>query len=253
METMAVTFLKKLPRILIWLCLISLFFAINYVIIDSYNSFQGNPTQSKTSGMHISKTVAYSNASTKLKKNNLVNHDKIKDKQAGTKKKESQESKLHKSKPKKSEYADKLLKLTNKTPRKIIDIMGLPPIKFDQRYKNPCFIGDVNNPLFQDGRLHCLPYFYIIGVKKSGTSDFFNRIAAHPEFQTPSFKEAQWFPRLRAGIDTKFITERSDFKNTIQKGIDNRSIKFYISMFDSAADGIQNCTRRRVTTNKCIT
>jgi hypothetical protein len=78
METMAVTFLKKLPRILIWLCLISLFFAINYVIIDSYNSFQGHPTQSKTSGMHISKAVAYSNASAKLKKNNIVNHDKIK-------------------------------------------------------------------------------------------------------------------------------------------------------------------------------
>ena len=46
------------------------------------------------------------------------------------------------------------------------------------------------------------------------------------------------------------------FTDTVKKGIDNRSIKFYISMFDSAADGIQNCSTKgtnRNVTNKCIT
>ena len=43
-------------------------------------------------------------------------------------------------------------------------------------YKNPCFV-DWSVDL---QRLRCLPYFHVLGVDKSGTTDLHSRIAQHP-------------------------------------------------------------------------
>lgn len=54
-------------------------------------------------------------------------------------------------------------------------------------------------------------YFFsiIIGVKKSGTSDFYSRLKHHPNICTPSFpKESQWFSRFRFGIKTFSMNRR---------------------------------------------
>ncbi|XP_045177424.2 carbohydrate sulfotransferase 15-like [Mercenaria mercenaria] len=134
--------------------------------------------------------------------------------------------------------------------------MGLPQIKFDPKYKNPCFLGAKPNPLFNDDRLHCLPYFYLIGVKKSGTSDLFKRISAHPEFRDPDFKEAQWFPRTRFGFGIRSYKRKPFFKETLGKGIDNRSIKFYFTLYRRAAARIQKCVSNHMkggTYHNCIT
>ena len=72
----------------------------------------------------------------------------------------------------------------------IIKCIFLQPVfKFDPHFKNPCW--------FKGKELRCLPYLYVIGVKKCGTSDLFYRIGLHPDVVKPGFKEAQWFARKR--------------------------------------------------------
>ena len=57
---------------------------------------------------------------------------------------------------------------------------------FDPTYKNPCWK--------ENDTLHCLPYFFLIGVKKSGTTALWKHIASHPDFAFRRIKkEQQWF------------------------------------------------------------
>ncbi|XP_060593486.1 carbohydrate sulfotransferase 15-like [Ruditapes philippinarum] len=125
------------------------------------------------------------------------------------------------------------------------DIMNMEPLTFDPAYKNPCFKGTDSTPI-KDGQLHCLPYFYIIGVKKSGTSDLYSRLRRHPEICTPSFpKESQWFSRFRFGIKAFSMNVRK-IHAIFQRGIDPRKVDFFISLFDSAASCIQRSPSRDV-------
>ncbi|KAL4236718.1 hypothetical protein ACF0H5_005102 [Mactra antiquata] len=65
-----------------------------------------------------------------------------------------------------------------------------PKINFDPNFKNPCW--------FTGSTFNCLPYFFVIGVKKCGTTDIFFRLSLHPDFAMPNFrKESQWFARRR--------------------------------------------------------
>ncbi|XP_060567594.1 uncharacterized protein LOC132726294 isoform X2 [Ruditapes philippinarum] len=48
--------------------------------------------------------------------------------------------------------------------------------------KRPQFLPDFRNPCwYQHGILRCLPYFHIIGVCKTGTTDLFERLSHHPQ------------------------------------------------------------------------
>ena len=38
----------------------------------------------------------------------------------------------------------------------------------------------------------CVPYFYLVGVAKCGTTDLFKKISLHPEMKSPSIKEPNW-------------------------------------------------------------
>lgn len=51
--------------------------------------------------------------------------------------------------------------------------------KFLSNFKNPCWYEFTGNN--SNNRLRCLPYFHIIGVCKSGTTDLFNRLVQHPQ------------------------------------------------------------------------
>ena len=42
---------------------------------------------------------------------------------------------------------------------------------------------------------HCLPYAYVLGQPKCGTSDLFERLKMHPHIKVPSRKEVRWFTR----------------------------------------------------------
>ncbi|XP_065942341.1 carbohydrate sulfotransferase 15 isoform X2 [Magallana gigas] len=51
--------------------------------------------------------------------------------------------------------------------------------KFLPNFKNPCWYDFTGNN--SSNRLRCLPYFHIIGVCKSGTTDLFYRLVQHPQ------------------------------------------------------------------------
>lgn len=76
----------------------------------------------------------------------------------------------------------------------------------------PPFISQSKNPCWWNGtggttqlRLHCLPYFFLAGVSKCGSTDIFSRLTGHPQVIPPKQKEPRWFDRRRfaAGISTR--------------------------------------------------
>ena len=46
-------------------------------------------------------------------------------------------------------------------------------------------------------RMRCLPYFYIIGPQKTGTTDLFGSLIAHPNIEAAYAKEPHWWSRSR--------------------------------------------------------
>ncbi|XP_071950350.1 carbohydrate sulfotransferase 15-like isoform X2 [Antedon mediterranea] len=69
------------------------------------------------------------------------------------------------------------------------EVLESVPQVFNSTFKNPCWINDQNN-------LRCLPYFYLAGTPKSGTSDLLSKINSHPDVM-PTTKELQWWTRVR--------------------------------------------------------
>uniref|UniRef100_A0A8C4N7L5 Carbohydrate (N-acetylgalactosamine 4-sulfate 6-O) sulfotransferase 15 n=1 Tax=Eptatretus burgeri TaxID=7764 RepID=A0A8C4N7L5_EPTBU len=48
-------------------------------------------------------------------------------------------------------------------------------------------------------RLRCVPYFYIIGQPKCGTTDIYRRLMMHPDIRFGVMKEPHWWARKRFG------------------------------------------------------
>ncbi|XP_028846006.1 carbohydrate sulfotransferase 15-like isoform X2 [Denticeps clupeoides] len=48
-------------------------------------------------------------------------------------------------------------------------------------------------------RLRCLPYFYIMGQPKCGTTDLYDRLRHHPDVRFTAMKEPHWWTRKRFG------------------------------------------------------
>ncbi|BFZ18915.1 hypothetical protein BsWGS_21954 [Bradybaena similaris] len=78
----------------------------------------------------------------------------------------------------------------------------LGPFNFDSRTKNPCWN--------DTGVFRCLPYFYIAGFSKCGTSDLFFKLVQHPEVAKSGVKEKHWFDYFRFVADTRFIQNYTD-------------------------------------------
>ncbi|XP_037638814.1 carbohydrate sulfotransferase 15-like isoform X2 [Sebastes umbrosus] len=84
--------------------------------------------------------------------------------------------------------------------------------------------------LHSDGklfRLRCLPFFYIIGQPKCGTTDLYHRLRLHPDVRSTT-KEPHWWTRKRFG----YIR----FKDGFQK---KYPVEDYLDLFDWAAQNIQ--------------
>ncbi|CAH1799110.1 unnamed protein product [Owenia fusiformis] len=120
-------------------------------------------------------------------------------------------------------------------------VLDMTPVRFLKDYKNPCWIARNTNmsPNFhfrkanmsvtpkwvsEVGRsfgwkLRCLPYFYVVGMVKSGTSNLFRMISRNPEVATPLLKEYHWWSYLRA-LNTKDHNRKplplSDYVNAFE-------------------------------------
>ncbi|XP_042192529.1 carbohydrate sulfotransferase 15 isoform X1 [Callorhinchus milii] len=81
----------------------------------------------------------------------------------------------------------------------------------------------------QHYRLRCLPYFYIIGQPKCGTTDLYNRLRLHPDISFSIVKEPHWWTRKRFGI----IQPLNGYHDRYQ-------IEDYLDLFDLASHQIQN-------------
>lgn len=81
-------------------------------------------------------------------------------------------------------------------------------------------------------RLRCLPYFYIIGQPKCGTTDLFFKLTSHPHIVKPPVKEPHWWTRKRFSVQG----EEQEVE----------SLQKYIDLYDMAGE----CIRTHTTTKK---
>ena len=77
------------------------------------------------------------------------------------------------------------------------------PPRFLPNFKNPCFLKNVTLPDFPPLRtiqkLRCLPYFFIVGFPKSGTTDVWFRLINHPDIAGNHEKEPNFFRKGMLG------------------------------------------------------
>ncbi|KAL4640961.1 carbohydrate sulfotransferase 15-like isoform X1 [Arapaima gigas] len=87
-------------------------------------------------------------------------------------------------------------------------------------------------------RIRCLPYFYIIGQPKCGTTDLYNRLRLHPEVMFTTMKEPHWWTRKRFGKSFFKPFEPPFLVSIIRlsEGFHDRySVEDYLDLFDLAA------------------
>ncbi|KAL4219800.1 hypothetical protein ACF0H5_020212 [Mactra antiquata] len=101
---------------------------------------------------------------------------------------------------------------------KEMDLLKMRKISFDRSYKNPCWRK-------ADGRLRCLPYMYLIGVAKCGTTDLFSRITMHPDFVAPVVKEPNWLSSKRFWEHQSLDYYTAAFFSPITKTLENDKTK----------------------------
>ena len=75
--------------------------------------------------------------------------------------------------------------------RKRAGYQGLPITTklYNTSYKNPCWYN--NNLVF------CLPYFFLGGFTKCGTTEVYSQLVKHPDIAEPVGKEPHWWTRTR--------------------------------------------------------
>ncbi|XP_013067475.2 carbohydrate sulfotransferase 15-like isoform X2 [Biomphalaria glabrata] len=110
---------------------------------------------------------------------------------------------------------------------RVEDIFCIVLPQFLPHLKNPCFYDVV---LMKKRKLRCLPYFYIIGIDKSGSTDLHSRLVKHPLVYGNTGvmkKESQYWCWNRYGIMNK------------RKGNPKTSFDSYLDMFEQTANLIE--------------
>ncbi|XP_071103186.1 carbohydrate sulfotransferase 15-like [Haliotis cracherodii] len=82
---------------------------------------------------------------------------------------------------------------------KVHDLLRMKKHDFLADYRNPCW----RNP--NTGRLKCLPYFYLAGFAKCGTTFTFRTIFSHPDTAMPEVKESHWLSKTRFKSQSNFL------------------------------------------------
>lgn len=93
------------------------------------------------------------------------------------------------------ELANRTLTQTIGAYRSIFE--ELPVDGFDPAFKNPCWFGssETESGSSSSDMLQCLPYVYLLGQPKSGTTDLYLHLSKHPDFVNPRRKEVRFFTR----------------------------------------------------------
>ncbi|PIK54389.1 putative carbohydrate sulfotransferase 15 [Apostichopus japonicus] len=84
-----------------------------------------------------------------------------------------------------------------------------------KNYKNPCW---ARTPL----SISCVPYFFLLGVTKCGTSDIYEKLVKHPQIVDGVKKESHWWTQRRLGRPSVASFEK-ELKRGVQfLGVPNR-------------------------------
>lgn len=80
----------------------------------------------------------------------------------------------------------------------------IPASGYLTKFKNPCWYKHEHSDQSRedtDKDLSCLPYAYMLGQPKCGTSDLYERLHSHPDVSSPNVKEIRWFTRGEFTVD----------------------------------------------------
>lgn len=98
------------------------------------------------------------------------------------------------------------------------------PKTFNSHFKSPCW--------FHDGKLKCLPYFYLIGMPKCGTTDLWDKLVQHPQVQSVP-KEPHWWSKRRNGwTKTPVHSVQVHRIRHMTRGKDDSSVDWYLNWFE---------------------
>ncbi|KAJ8045542.1 Carbohydrate sulfotransferase 15 [Holothuria leucospilota] len=92
------------------------------------------------------------------------------------------------------------------------EIFDFVPSTFLPQFKNPCWEDKSNT-------LKCLPYFYLIGVSKCGTTDIWAKLALHPQI-APSTKEPHYWRDRKPGLTsfTNYLSRGDELIRRLTRG-----------------------------------
>ena len=68
------------------------------------------------------------------------------------------------------------------------------PKQFNSSFLNPCWY---DSPSSADRTLKCLPYYFLAGFAKCGTSDLYHKMGIHPQIRLTKPKEHHWWNTRR--------------------------------------------------------
>ncbi|PVD30842.1 hypothetical protein C0Q70_10117 [Pomacea canaliculata] len=118
---------------------------------------------------------------------------------------------------------DRLTCVDPRSERGVEDTLCVQRPQYLPSYKNPCWLD--SGPYNGLKRLRCLPYFHVLGVDKSGSTDLFSRITQHPQVLANSGglgKETYYWCWLKYGQWMKGVVRPQPFVR-------------YLRYFDEAA------------------
>ncbi|KAL3891470.1 hypothetical protein ACJMK2_003732 [Sinanodonta woodiana] len=109
-------------------------------------------------------------------------------------------------------------------------------------WKRPTFLPNYKNPCWNSSEgLRCLPYFHIIGVCKTGTTDLFQRMTQHPQILANKgvLNKETWFWAWKRYKHELFHKSRLKRAMTLEDFLDNfdsKAIKMYTVNTDEYED-----------------
>eukprot|EP00736_Rhodelphis_marinus_P012084 Rmarinus@m.10136 len=97
-----------------------------------------------------------------------------------------------------------------------------------QYYEGPVRSQCCCDSLITEGKIQCLPSFYLIGAQKSGTTSIFARFLRHPNINPPKMKECHFLDRYKGieAIDSRGMAAYLDCFPEIDKTRARYSITF---------------------------
>ncbi|XP_053404995.1 carbohydrate sulfotransferase 15-like [Mercenaria mercenaria] len=127
------------------------------------------------------------------------------------------------------------LNTCNFTTTEDMDLMKKKRLPFIERFKNPCW--------YEGKTLLCLPYMYLVGAAKCGTTDLYKKISKHPHFVKPRTKENNWLCDRRFFGNSSLSFYASYFFRMIRERLDRESGPSNLITGDATVFNLQGARR----------